>query len=444
MEPAIAEWRSFVDGSDPGNGRDVEALDAHLRDQISGLRAAGLSDDEAFLVAVTRLARLDRRSQSFARRDRDRLWQPLLTDGDGSATPSEDRTPTAAIAFAVAAAVIVQLARLAAGFPSNQPTWLFRNAGLFVLPVLAGWFVHRRGPRRPTVIAVATAFGVAAVAVNAYPWAAGSGTELLAVTHLPVALWFVVGHAHTGGTWRSHERRMDFVRFTGEWAIVYALLALGGGVLLGLTAAVLGPAGVDPERIVEWVLPSGAAGAVIVAAWLAETRQEVSEHLAPVLTMVFTPMFALMTTVTAVVYAVTGPVAAFDRDLLGVFDALLVAVLALVLYGVSARRPSPAPGWTDRMQLIAVTAALALDGMVLAAMAARIGDLGVTPNRVAALGLNLVLLVGLAVSGWLTARFVAGRGTLASVERWQTSYLPVFALWATAVVLVLPPLFRFR
>ena len=72
-----------------------------------------------------------------------------------------------------------------------------------------------------------------------------------------------------GGAIGSHERRMDFVRFTGEWAIYYVLLALGGGVLLGLTALILEPIGPDvAERVIEWVLPSGAAGAVIVAGWL--------------------------------------------------------------------------------------------------------------------------------------------------------------------------------
>jgi hypothetical protein len=76
-------------------------------------------------------------------------------------------------------------------------------------------------------------------------------------------------------------------------------------------------------------------------------------------------------------------------------------------------------------------------------MVARIGDLGFSPNRTAALGLNIVLLVDLAGAAALSARFVSGRSTLHRLERWQTSYLPVLALWAAAVVLILPPLFGF-
>jgi hypothetical protein len=256
-------------------------------------------------------------------------------------------------------------------------------------------------------------------------------------------LWLAVAYPYMDGTIRSHDRRMDFVRFTGEWAIYYVLIALGGGVLLMLTGAILDPIGVDVDRIAEWVLPSGAAGAVVVAAWLVESKQHVVENMAPVLTMLFTPLFAAMLTVAAVTYVVSGVAAAFDRELLGVFDALMVVVLGLVLYAMSARDPSRPAGLMDRVQLLAVGSALLLDVMVLGSMVARIGDLGFTPNRVAALGLNLVLLVNLAGTAWLSVRFLTARTAFHRVERWQTWYLPVFAVWATTVVTVLPPLFAF-
>jgi hypothetical protein len=81
---------------------------------------------------------------------------------------------------------------------------------------------------------------------------------------------------------------------------------------------------------------------------------------------------------------------------------------------------------------------------VLGAMVARVGDLGFTPNRTAALGLNLVVLVNLAGAAWLSIRFLMRRSRLHRLERWQTSYLPAFALWAATVVVVLPPLFGFE
>ena len=442
MESQIAEWRAYLANAAGVNGHDVDELEDHLRHQIAELNAVGLAPDEAFLVAVKRMGDLDALSREFAREHSGRLWKQLILSDDEPARASSGWLTT--LAFAVAAAVAVQVARLAAGFPDDEPTWLARNAGLFVLPFLAAYFARQRQLDTRRWVLTAAPFVVAALVVNVYPWDADSAIEILVALHLPVVLWFAVAYPYMGGTSRSHERRMDFVRFTGEWFIYYVLIALGGGVLMGLTAAILEPTGVDVDRIAEWVLPSGAAGAVIVAAWLVESKQRVVENMAPVLSLLFTPFFAVMLAGAVVVYAVTGVGEAFDRELVGVFDALLLVVLGLVLYGMSARDPSTSPDWMDGVQLVAVVSALVLDVLVLGAMIDRIGELGFTPNRTAALGLNLVLLVNLAGAGWLSARFLIRRSTLHRLERWQTTYLPVFALWAATVVVVLPPLFGFR
>jgi uncharacterized membrane protein len=344
----------------------------------------------------------------------------------------------------VGAGATIQVARLLAGWPAVEASWFLRNLGLFVLPFLAGYFIRRRALSARQVGLTAGLLAAAALLVNAYPYRPGSSTEQVVALHLPVAMWFMVGFTYLGGAWRSHERRMDFVRFTGEWFIYYVLIALGGGVLLGLTAAILEPAGADVvQAVLEWVLPTGAAGAVIVAAWLVEAKQRVVENMAPVLTMVFTPLFAIMLVGSAVTYAVSGLGSEFDREQLFVFDALLIVVLALLLYGFSARESTRRAGLMDAVQLVAVAGALVLDLMVLSSMLARVGDLGFTPNRVAALGLNIVLLVNLGWAAWLSVRFLTGRVAFARLERWQTAYLPVVALWAAAVAVLLPPLFSF-
>jgi hypothetical protein len=442
LEAEIAEWRAFVEQSPAVDGQDVEELETHLRDEIADLAAAGLAEDEAFLVAVKRMGTIDELSQEFAREQSGRMWRQFATSRIGEEQDASRWWPQA-LGFAIAAAITAQIVRIVSGFPYEETWWLPRNASLFVAPFLAVYFARRqRLALRSTLLTLAP-FAAFAVVVNLYPFSDGGSTDLLVAAHLPVVSWFLVAYPYMGGILRSHERRMNFVRFTGEWFIYYVLIALGGGVLMALTGLILEPTGVDVERVIWWVLPSGMAGAVIVAAWLVESKQRVVENMAPVLTMVFTPLFAVMLAAAAVVYAVTGLGGAFDRELLGVFDALLVVVLGLVLYGMSARDPSQPPGWMDRIQLVAVVGALVLDVMVLGVMVARIFELGFTPNRTAALGLNVVLLVNLAGSAWLSTRFLARHSTFHRIERWQTMYLPVFAMWAATVVVVLPPLFAF-
>ncbi|HSK05919.1 MAG TPA: permease prefix domain 1-containing protein, partial [Acidimicrobiia bacterium] len=327
LESDIAEWRAFV-GQGPGiDGRDVEELETHLREQIGELVASGLDSDEAFLVAVKRIGSVDELSREFAREQHGRLWRQLVLSGGDRQEP--DGGWPEALAFAIAAAVTIQVARLFAGFPDEEPGWFLRNLSLLVLPFLAGYFARRRRLSVRQSLVVAAPFVVAVVVINLYPFLEAGSTELLVAVHLPVVLWFVVAYPYMSGMARSHERRMDFLRFTGEWLIYYVLIALGGGVLMALTALILEPTGVDTERVIEWVLPSGAAGSVIVSAWLVESKQRVVENMAPVLTMLFTPLFAVMLAGAAFVYAATGFGGGLDRELLGVFDALLLVVLGL-------------------------------------------------------------------------------------------------------------------
>src|SRR5213075_2368124 len=183
-----------------------------------------------------------------------------------------------------------------------------------------------------------------------------------------------------------------------------------------------------------WLVPCGAAGAVIIASWLVEAKQSVIENMAPVLTRLFTPLFTVILLAFLATMAWTGNAIDIKREVLISFDLLLVLVVGLVLYAVSARDPQAPPNFFDRLQLLLVASALVVDGVALGAIAARISEFGFTPNRVAALGENLILLVNLTWTAWLYTSFLRQRGSFAALERWQIAYLPVYVVWAALVV----------
>jgi hypothetical protein len=237
---------------------------------------------------------------------------------------------------------------------------------------------------------------------------------------------------------------MDFVRFTGEWFIYYTLIAFGGVVLIALTLGVFEAIEIDVEPVISsWVLPCGAVGAVVVVAWLVEAKQSVIENMAPVLTGVFSPLFALMLVAAILGMALTGNIIDAERDVLILLDVLLVFVLGLVLYSLSARDPDARPTPMDAIQLVLVVSALVIDVLALAAILSRITEFGFTPNRTAGLGLNVALLANLVWTAWLLTAFLRGRRLFSDLERWQTMYIPVYAVWAAIVVAVFPPLFAF-
>jgi hypothetical protein len=247
-----------------------------------------------------------------------------------------------------------------------------------------------------------------------------------------------------GGRWRGNERRMDFVRFTGELFIYFVLIGLGGVVLIGLTLVLFQAIGLDVEPLVNWILPSAAVGALVVATWLVEAKQSVIENMAPVLARLFIPLFAVVLLAFVVTMVATGRGIDVEREILIVIDLLLVVVFGLLLYSISARDPLAPPGVLDWIQLTLVGTALLVDVLALWAIGARISEMGFTPNRLAALGMNLVLLVNLAGSAVLYARFIAGGRAFQRLWEWQMTYLHVIAGWAAAVALLFPLLFGFR
>jgi hypothetical protein len=442
LEAQIGRWRGYVQRRQAISPADIDELEDHLREQIADRQATGLDDEEAFLVAIKRLGNLDAVSREFAREHSDRLWKQLVLvpeDSDGAGTPPW-RELAVVLALAVGAGLAVKIGTIWL----NDEAVLARNLGLLVFPFLGAYFAWKRRLTASVAAMLLIPFAVLAVVLNVYPFVSGGSTEVLAILHAPVVLWLLAGIAYVGGRWRSDNRRMDFVRFTGELAIYFTLLALGGAVLVGLTFGALSVVGIDLEPVMEdWILPFAVPGALVVAAWLVEAKQNVVENIAPVLTRVFTPLTIVMLLTLLAVFTAAGGLVDVDRELLILMDAILVLVLCLLLYAISARDSLAQPGLFDALQLVLVIAALAVDAVMLTAMLTRIAEFGFSPNKIAALGLNLLLLVHLLRAAWLTGGFLRGRRPFGALERWQTRYLPIYGAWAAVVILVFPPVFGF-
>lgn len=440
VEQEIDQWRRFLAHRRPIHPVDVVELEDHLREQISGLIDSGLSSEEAFLVAVKRMGALDALSREYAVEHSDRLWKQLVMPtavAEGECV-SNARWGWRALGIAIGVGILI---RIAVMLDLTDGTYA-RNASLLVFAPLAAYFAWKRvlGARPLFVLgSLVLAFGVLA---NVYNFGENDPLLILTALHLPVVLWLAVGVAYAGDRWRDAAGRLDFVRFSGELAIYFALIALGGAVLVGSMAMIFEAIGVDIDAYLGGWLPSLAGGAIVIAAWLVEAKQSVIENMAPVLSRLFTPLVILVLTTFLGIALAQGGGLSIARDALLAFDLLLLFVLALVLYSLSARDRAAAIDWSDRLQFMLLIAALLVDTVALAAILTRITEWGFTPNRAAVLGINLILLVNLLGSAALYFRLLRGRASVATLERWQAAYLPVYAGWAAVVVIVFPLLFR--
>jgi hypothetical protein len=447
LEAQIVQWRQYVQRRRELRPADAEELEDHLRGCVDELVGVGLSPDEAFLVAVKRMGSLDELSREFAREHSERLWKQLVLPGETSGPAAADgsrRDLWVMVACAAGAAVSIKAPELFGLRFDRDYGFYATNFSLFALPWLAGFLAWRRRARGPLVGVLVALFAVGAVAANVYPLTTASQSLTITSVHLPIALWLVVGLSYVADDWRSSRRHMDFIRFTGEWLIYFVLIGLGGGVLIAFLYGTFEAIGANPERfITDWLLPGGMVAAAVVAGWLVEAKQGVVENIAPVLTRLFTPLFTAVLLAFLVAIGWTRARIDVEREALILFDLLLVVVLGLLLYSLSARDPLAPPGLFDKLQLALVVGALAVDVLVLLEITGRVAEYGTSPNKAAALGENAILLANLAGSAWLLLRFIRRHAPFGTLERWQTGFLPVYAGWAWIVVLVFPPVFDY-
>ena len=183
LEEHIAQWRGYVRRRQALHGPDVEELEGHLRDQLAALTEAGLSGDEAFLVAVKRMGSLDALSREFARAHSERLWKQLVMTADADRSANTAHTETLVVlGLAVAAALATKVPRLFGVqlSPDEElPPFYFRNASLFVLPLLAVYFAWKRGLDVVSGFWLVLPFAAGAVFANVYPFRPWGDTEML-------------------------------------------------------------------------------------------------------------------------------------------------------------------------------------------------------------------------------------------------------------------------
>lgn len=304
---------------------------------------------------------------------------------------------------------------------------------LAVVPLIALFALRYRPPGRVlAAIGASVAVLVAVQAVRPIETDAG----VLSVLHVPLVLLALAGATALGARWRETDGRVGVLQLMGEAAAFAGLLGLGGILLVTVTAALFSAIGVPFEEILfEWAVVYGVLGVVPVGALVAGQRVEAT-RIAPLIARVFGPMALVVLTIYLPTLVATGGLE--DRDSLLALNVALVAVLALVIL-MQAERPDVPRHWTDAVAFGLVAVALVADLAALGSIAGRLLG-GLTPNRLAVVGLNALVAVHFAGLVAPLARRALGRGEWPG-DGWTARFLTVYAGWAAVVVLVFPFLF---
>lgn len=334
------------------------------------------------------------------------------------------------------------LVKLPQVFDFNPVDNLFyeKNVGLIVLAGLSVFsFLTANQLKIKNLIISVVIFILSAVYINLLPTGGEHNSVVLAYLHLPLFLWCLYGLIYINFNTKDKLKRMEYVRYNGDMAILIAIILIAGGILTALTLGLFSAIDLKIERFYfDYIVIPGLVVSPVVATYIVKNFPSITSKIAPVIAGIFSPLVLITLTAFLISVFVTGKDPYNDRDFLLIFNLMLFGVMAVVVFSVSGLSVNRKYSLKVLILFALSIVTLVVDLIALSAILYRLGEFGFTPNRTAVLGSNLLIFGNLALIT-IDLFKVAFKGKeLKTVEQTIAGYFPVYMVWVIFVTVGLP------
>ena len=345
--------------------------------------------------------------------------------------------------------IIALIAGIIAKLPSllniNSELFYSRNIGLIIFPMLATYFIWRNTPSLKKIVVIGLLFLIAVIFINQLPADNTSNTLILSCIHLPIFLWAVLGFIYIGDNIKDQQKRIDFLRYNGDLVIISGLILIAGAMLTGITIGLFSVIGLDiKEFYFNYIVIFGLAAVPILGTYITQTNPHLVDKISPVIAKIFSPLVLITVTVYLAAILFSGKNLQIDRSFLMALNMLLIGVMAIILFSVSAttkKNVNP----LGNLILFALSIVTAIvNGIALSAILFRISAWGITPNRIAILGVNILMLTNLFMVAFQLFKTVSRKSDIRAVENSIAIFIPIYILWTIIVTFIFPLLFSFK
>jgi hypothetical protein len=318
-----------------------------------------------------------------------------------------------------------------------------KNAGIIVfsgLTIYVVWTNKVYDLKR--LIFIMVAFLLLTVYVNILPSVTDSDSIDLVYIHLPLLLWCIFGLVFIDFNLKDKFKRIEFIRYNGDLAILMAIMAIAGGILTGITIGLFEAIGINIEHFyMENVVIVGAVSVPIVATFIIKNYALLTNKIAPVIANIFSPLVLLTAIVYLVALAISGKDLYSDREFLLVFNVMLLGVMAVIVFSISEISATGKHKFNELVLLVLSITTVVIDLIALSAIFYRLSAFGITPNRLAVLGSNILISGNLALIIIDLYKVNFKKVLIREVELTIAKYLPVYLIWILFVVFGFPLIF---
>lgn len=379
----------------------------------------------------------DLRSHSLA----DAWFQRLNYDDDSQLWGTADERK-----FVVIASLLGALLAKVPQPLSIDPEFFFtRNAGFIVFPALITYFGWKNRISWKTGAWLSGLIVAAVVFINSLPGPATADTLNLACIHLPLLLWAVLGFTFARTKAGTEPNWLGFLRYNGEVAVMMALIVLAGMATTGITIGLFELIGLSiKEFYFNYIVICGLSAVPLVATFLTQAQPTLVNKVSPVIAKLFSPVALVMLIVYLIATALSTKSPFYDREYLLLFNVLLIGVMALIFFSVTETETTDKSRYQIIILFLLSVVTLLVNGIALSAVLFRISEWGITPNRTAVLGANVLMLLHLVYMSVRLFGAVTRRSDLSLVGKSMAIFLPVYGLWTAIVTFLFPVLFGFK
>ncbi|SFE37462.1 hypothetical protein [Thermophagus xiamenensis] len=321
-----------------------------------------------------------------------------------------------------------------------------KNAGLILFLGLSAYtFLTKMQINYKHQITSIIVFGLSAIYINLLPSNRDSDSINLAYLHLPLFLWCFYGLIFIDFDIKDKTKRIDYIKYNGDIAILTAIILVAGGILTVITIGLFSAIDLNIEEFYfENIVIIGAVSSPIVATYIVKNFPSVTNKLAPIIATIFSPLVLITLIIYLITVVNTGKDPYNDRDFLVVFNIMLLGVMGIIVFSVSEASENRRRSFNELTLFILSIVTLIIDLIALSAILYRLGEFGFTPNRTAVLGSNLLIFGHLVLIMLDLYKVGFKENDIKTVELTISKYLPVYAVWTIFVTFVLPFIFELK
>lgn len=338
-----------------------------------------------------------------------------------------------------------QIAKLPAFFNIDEEFFYTRNIGFIIFPLLSAYFAWKNKLSTGKIAFIAGATLIGLFFINSLPGGNESDTLILSCIHLLLFLWSLLGFAFVGERRNNVEKRLDFLKYNGDLVVMTTLILIAGAILTAITIGLFSLIGFNIEKFyIENIVVFGLPAAPIAGTYLTQTNPQLVGKVSPVIAKIFSPLVLLMLVIYigAMIYSGKNPYN--DREFLLIFNALLIGVMAIIFFSVAETSRTDKNSIELWVLFLLSVVTVIVNSIALSAILFRISTWGITPNRAAVLGGNLLILIHLLLVTGQLFRIISKKANITEVGKTISFYLLIYCLWTIIVIFLFPLLFGFK